>query len=82
MENKKDLVDVPSTIKKSINIIPVKTVDEVLKVVLTKSLKPVEWVEVDQIAKKNKSKEEQVTKANQSFKEFFNFFQVFFLKYL
>ena len=32
-------------------IIPVKNVDEVLKVALTKPLKRVEWVEVDQINK-------------------------------
>ena len=39
-------------------IIPVKNVDEVLKVALTKPLKRVEWVEVDQISKKDKTKEE------------------------
>ena len=33
-------------------IISVKNVDEVLKVALTKPLKRVEWVEVDQISKK------------------------------
>ena len=56
-ENEKDLVEVPKTILKNIEIIPVKNVDEVLKVALTKPLKRVEWVEVDQISK-NKSKEE------------------------
>ena len=35
-------------------IIPVKNVDEVLKVALTKPLKRVEWVDVDQIIKKEK----------------------------
>ena len=39
-------------------IIPVTNVDEVLKVALTKPLKRVEWVEVDQITKKDKNKEE------------------------
>ena len=38
-------------------IIPVKSIDEVLKVALTKNFKRVEWVEVDQISKKNKDKE-------------------------
>ena len=61
MENKKDLVEVPETIKNSMEIIPVKNVDEVLKVALTKPLKRVEWVEVDQITKGNKSKEELST---------------------
>ena len=56
-ENKKDLVEVPQTVVESMKIIPVKNVDEVLKVALTKPLKSVEWVEVDQIADKNKDKE-------------------------
>ena len=57
-ENKKDLTEVPDTILKSMEIIPVKNVDDVLKVALTKPLKRVDWVEVDQISKKDKSKEE------------------------
>ena len=57
-ENKKDLVEVPKTILASMEIIPVKNVEEVLKVALTKPLKRVEWVEVDQISNKNKSKDE------------------------
>ena len=61
LENKKDLVEVPKTVTDSIEIIPVKNVDEVLKVALTKPLKRVEWVEVDQISKKEKIKEELST---------------------
>ena len=61
IENKKDLIEVPKTILENMEIIPVKTVDEVLKVALTKSFKSVEWVEVDQIADKNKNKEELST---------------------
>ena len=61
VENKKDLIEVPKTILKSIEIITVKNVDEVLKVALTKPLKRVEWVEVDQITKKEKNKEELST---------------------
>jgi ATP-dependent Lon protease len=60
-ENKKDLVDVPKTILEMMEIIPVKNVDEVLKVALTKPLKRVEWVDVDQISKKNKEKKELST---------------------
>ena len=56
VENKKDLIEVPKTILESMEIIPVKNVDEVLKVALTKPLKRVEWVEVDQITGKNKGK--------------------------
>jgi len=57
-ENKKDLVEIPEVIKKSINIIPVSTVDEVLKHALTKTLKPVKWAEIDQASAK---KDEIVT---------------------
>ncbi|MDA8618497.1 endopeptidase La [Candidatus Pelagibacter bacterium] len=58
IENKKDLIEVPKTVLDSIEVITVKNVDEVLKVALTKPLKRVEWVEVDQISKKDKLKEE------------------------
>ena len=61
LENKKDLVEVPKTVLNSIEIIPVKNVEEVLKVALTKPLKRVEWVEVDQISKKDKLKKELST---------------------
>ena len=61
MENKKDLVEVPKTILDNMEIIPVKNVDEVLKVALTKPFKRVEWVEVEQISKKDKLKEELST---------------------
>ncbi len=58
VENKKDLIEVPKTVLDSMEIITVKNVDEVLKIALTKPLKRVEWVEVNPISKKEKSKEE------------------------
>ena len=61
IENKKDLVEVPKTILNSMEIIPVKNVDEVLKVALTKPLKRVEWLDVDQLAKKDKRKKEELS---------------------
>ena len=61
MENKKDLVEVPKTILETMEIIPVKNVDEVLKIALIKPLKRVEWVEVDQISKNEKSKKEELS---------------------
>ncbi len=61
IENKKDLIEVPKTVLDTMEIITVKNVDEVLKVALTKPLKRVEWVEVDQISKGNKNKEELST---------------------
>ena len=51
-ENKRDLVEVPEVIKKNMEIILVKNVDEVLKHALTKELKRIEWVEVEQVSKK------------------------------
>ena len=45
----------------SMEIISVKNVDEVLKVALTKPLKRVEWVEIDQLSKKDKLKKELST---------------------
>ena len=50
-ENQKDLIDIPEVIKKNVEIITVKNIDEVLRHALTKELKRVEWVEVEQISK-------------------------------
>ena len=61
VENKKDLIEVPKTILDTIEIIPVKNVEEVLKIALIKPLKRVEWVDVDPISNKQKSKEELST---------------------
>ena len=61
IENKKDLIEVPKTVLDSIEVITVKNVEEVLKVALIKPLKRVEWVDVDQISKKEKSKKELST---------------------
>ena len=46
-ENEKDLAEIPKNVIEGLKIIPVKTVDEVLKVALTKSLIPIDWVEID-----------------------------------
>mgnify|MGYP001441823861 FL=1 len=54
-DNKKDLVDVPKKVKDDIKITTVDTADEVLKIALTKVLKPAEWVEVDSISDNKKS---------------------------
>ena len=50
-DNKKDLVEIPKNILDDIEIKTVKTVDEVLKIALTKELKPVEWIEVETLPK-------------------------------
>ena len=53
-DNKKDLLEIPDVIKKNIEIIPVKNVDEVLKLALTKPFKRVEWVELEKVNNENK----------------------------
>tara|TARA_Y100000590_G_scaffold224879_1_gene254276 strand:- start:1375 stop:3771 length:2397 start_codon:yes stop_codon:yes gene_type:complete len=52
-DNEKDLVEIPKNILKNIKIDAVKTVDEVLKISLIKELKPVEWIEVENIPQKS-----------------------------
>ena len=49
-DNKKDLADIPKNILNDLEISPVKIVDEVLKIALTKELKTVQWIEVDPLA--------------------------------
>ena len=58
-DNKKDLAEIPKNILDNIKITTVKSVDEVLKLALVKELKPVEWIEVENI-NKNKSGEKPV----------------------
>ena len=60
-ENKKDLTEIPETIKKNIEIIPVQNVEEVLKIALTKNLKRVDWVEIDPLGSKDKNKTETLS---------------------
>ncbi|CAN1607152.1 K01338 lon; ATP-dependent Lon protease [Candidatus Pelagibacterales bacterium] len=55
-ENEKDLAEIPKNVIEGLKIIPVKTVDEVLKVALIKSLTPIDWVEID-LSQTQKSKE-------------------------
>ena len=55
-DNKKDLVEIPKKILDDIKIDTVKSVDEVLKIALTKELKPVEWIEVKSIPKSSNEK--------------------------
>ena len=55
-DNEKDLADIPQKVKDDIKITPVGIVDEVLKISLTKELKKIEWIEIDNISEhKDKS---------------------------
>ena len=62
-ENKKDLTEIPKNILENITIKTVSTVDEVLKIALTKELKPVEWIEVENLTK-SKNDEKSTTLTN------------------
>ena len=44
-ENEKDLADIPAKVKESLEIIPVKTMDQVLGHALTRAPEPIEWSE-------------------------------------
>ena len=48
-ENEKDLKEIPQNVKERLKIIPVKHVEEVLKIALVSELKPVQWVEIQQV---------------------------------
>ena len=60
-ENEKDLVDVPQKVKDDINIIAVESADEVLKLALTKELKPIQWTEVDKLSESKKDDKSQAS---------------------
>jgi ATP-dependent Lon protease len=54
-DNEKDLADIPDNVKQGLEIVPVATVDEVLKRALTRPLTPVEWSEEDELAETRRS---------------------------
>ncbi len=47
-DNEKDLADIPDNVKAGLTIIPVQTVDEVLKHALVKAPAPIEWTAEDE----------------------------------
>jgi ATP-dependent Lon protease len=49
-ENAKDLADIPDNVKKSISIVAVSGVDEVIRAALVRQPEPIEWVEVEPAA--------------------------------
>ena len=52
-ENEKDLKEIPQNVKDGLKIIPVKNVEEVLKIALSKDLIPIKWTEVEQMTSNN-----------------------------
>jgi len=54
-ENEKDLADIPDNLKTGLEIIPVSTVDEVLRTALARPLSPIEWSDRDQEAEERRA---------------------------
>ena len=50
-ENEKDLAEIPDNVKRGLKIIPLATVDEVLKLALVKPIVPITWNEEEEEAK-------------------------------
>jgi ATP-dependent Lon protease len=48
-ENEKDLAEIPDNVKRGMKIIPIGSVDDVLRTALTKPLTPIEWVEPPEV---------------------------------
>jgi len=46
-DNEKDLAEIPDNVKKSLTIVPVSGVDEVIRLSLVRQPEPVEWIEVE-----------------------------------
>ncbi len=47
-ENEKDLADIPDNVKRSLEIIPTTSIDEVLEHALVEELKPIDWIESEE----------------------------------
>jgi ATP-dependent Lon protease len=50
-ENEKDLAEIPDNVKKGLQIVAVKSVDDVLKLALVEPLAPIEWIEPAEVEK-------------------------------
>jgi ATP-dependent Lon protease len=48
-ENEKDLAEIPANIREGLKIIPVRHVDEVLELALTRPTTPINWTEADEL---------------------------------
>ena len=49
-ENEKDLADIPDNVKKDLAIVPVESMDDILRLALVRPLVPIEWTEDDEAA--------------------------------
>jgi ATP-dependent Lon protease len=48
-DNEKDLAEIPNNVKDGMKIVPVKTIEEVLKVALVRQPEPIDWIEPDAV---------------------------------
>ena len=46
-DNEKDLADIPDNVKRVLKIVPVATVEDVLRNALVRALEPIEWTDTD-----------------------------------
>ena len=49
-ENRKDLTEIPANIREGLEIIPIRHVDEALRLALTEPLTAIDWSEADELA--------------------------------
>jgi ATP-dependent Lon protease len=66
-DNEKDLAEIPDNVKRGLKIIPIATVDELLKLALSRAPVPIEWNEAEEEAKaaakgKEKGKDDEVVR--------------------
>jgi ATP-dependent Lon protease len=62
-ENEKDLAEIPDNVKRGLNIVPVKNVDDVLRMALVAPLTRIDWIEpadVDKVSSKTSEEERGV----------------------
>ena len=57
-DNEKDLDDIPENVKKDLTIVPVESIDDILKHALSRPLVPIEWSEEDPVDQVSGSPEE------------------------
>src|SRR5437867_2725963 len=50
-ENEKDLAEIPDNVKRGLTIVPVKNVDDVMKLALVNPLSPIDWIESAEVEK-------------------------------
>ncbi|MGK6320039.1 endopeptidase La [Sphingomonas sp. DT-204] len=50
IENEKDLAEIPNNIREGLEIVPVKHVDEALRLALVEPVTPIDWSEADELA--------------------------------